>query len=192
MMKTTGAILFLGGLLAVPATAAEPPHSCPLHAQHQAQAQGQEEIAQHEHGSHGGHAGSAEHFAGVDRRGDEVMGFSHQTTTHHFLIEPEGGTIQVEARDPGDAESLRQIRTHLAEVARQFAAGDFSMPREIHARVLPGVPEMIEHKDAITWRFEELDNGGRVVIRSDDSAALPAIHAFLQAQIGDHRTHDPH
>lgn len=185
---TTGAILLLGGTLVLRA-AAEPPPPCPLHAQHQAQAQDQEQITQHEHG---GHAGHAEHLAGVDRRGDEVMGFSHQTTTHHFLIEPEGGTIQVEARDPGDAESIQQIRTHLAEVARQFAAGDFSMPQEIHARVLPGVPEMIERKDAITWRFEELGNGGRVMIRTGDSAALPAIHAFLKAQIGDHRTDDPH
>ncbi len=186
-MKTIGAILLLGGSLALPATAAEPPHPCPLHAQHQAQAQDQDKIAQHDHG---GHAGSAEHFAGVDQRGDEVMGFSHQATAHRFLVEPEGGTIQVEVKDPADAESLRQIRTHLAEVARQFAAGDFSMPQAIHDRVLPGVPEMIQHKDAITWRFEELENGGRVMIRTADPAAVAAIHAFLEAQIGDHRTGD--
>lgn len=176
-MKRTGAILLLGGTLAFPATAAEP-HPCPLHAQHQAQAQ-----------EHAGHAG---HFAGVDRRGDEVMGFSHQATAHHFLIEPEGGTIQVDIKDPEDIESLRQIRTHLAEVARQFAAADFSMPREIHDRVLPGVPEMIERKEAIAWRFEEMETGGKVVIRTSDPAAVAAIHEFLKAQIGDHRTGDAH
>lgn len=174
-MKMTGAILFLSGALTLPALATEPPHSCPLHAQHQAQA---------------GHAGHADHFAGVDRRGDEVMGFSHGRTTHHFLIESEGGTIQVEANDSADAQSIQQIRTHLAEVARQFSAGDFSMPREIHDRVLPGVPEMVERKEAITWRFEELDKGGRVVIRTADPAAMAAIHSFLEAQIGDHRTGD--
>lgn len=173
MKKMMAAILLL---------AWSPVPSCPLHAQHQ-------EAAQH---GHGGHAGSAEHFAGVDHRGDEVMGFSHQRTTHHFLIEPEGGTIQVEANDAADTESLRQIRIHLADVARQFAAGDFSMPRAIHDRVLPGVPEMIQRKDAITYRFEELEKGGRVVIRTSDPDALTAIHAFLEAQIGDHRTGDPH
>ena len=180
-MRRTGAILLLAGTLALPATGAEPPHSCPLHAQHQAQAQE--------------HAGHSEHHAGIDRRGDAVMGFSHEQTTHHFLIEPEGGTIQVEAGDPADTQSIQQIRTHLAEVARQFAAGDFSMPREIHDRVLPGVPEMIERKEVISWRFEEMEAGGRVLIRTADSAAVSAIHDFLKAQIGDHRTgdaHDPH
>jgi hypothetical protein len=174
----TGAILFLGGTLTLPANAAEPPNPCPLHAQHQAQAQE--------------HAGHADHFAGVDRRGDEVMGFSHERTVHHFLVEPEGGTIQVEATDPADAQSLQQIRTHLAEVARQLAAGNFSMPQEIHDRVLPGVPEMIERKDAISYRFEELPNGGHVVIRTADPEAVAAVHAFLEAQIGDHRTGDAH
>ena len=175
-IKMTAAILLLGGTLASPACAAAQSHP---HAQHEA-------AAQHEH------AGSAEHFAGLDRRGDEVMGFSHDRTIHHFLVEPEGGTIRVEVKDPGDAESLRQIRTHLAEVVRQFAAGDFSMPQAIHDRVLPGVPEMIQRKEAITWRFEEVENGGRVVIRTSDPAAVAAIHAFLEAQIGDHRTGDPH
>lgn len=170
-MKMMAAILLL---------AWNPGHSCPLHAEHQA--------AAHEHGGHAG----AEHFAGVDRRGDEIMGFSHQRTAHHFLVKPEGGTIQVEIKDAGDAESLRQIRSHLAEVARQLSAGDFSMPRAIHDRVLPGVPEMIQRKDAIAYRFEELEKGGRVVIRTSDPDALAAIHAFLEAQIGDHRTGDPH
>lgn len=168
----TGTFLLLGGALAS-AAAASDPASCPLHAQHQAQA---------------GH----DHHAGVDRRGDEVMGFSHERTVHHFLVEPEGGTIQVEASNAADTESLRQIRTHLAEVARQFSAGDFSMPREIHDRVLPGVPEMIERKEAISYGFEELPNGARVVIRTADPAAVAAVHSFLEAQIGDHRTADPH
>ena len=171
-MKMTGAILLLTGSLALPAVAEPPQHP--------------------EHGGHAGHADHADHHAGIDRRGDQVMGFSHQQTAHHFLIEPEGGTIRVDVKDSKDAASLQQIQSHLAEVARQFAAGDFSMPRQIHDRVLPGVPEMIERKDAISWKFEELETGGKVVIRTADPAALAAIHEFLKAQIGDHRTGDPH
>jgi hypothetical protein len=171
----TGTILLLSGPLAA---ASDPAPPCPLHAQHQAAMAAQE-------------SDHSEHHAGVDHRGDQVMGFSHQRTAHHFLLEPEGGTIQVEATDPADTESRGQVRTHLAEVARQFTAGDFAMPQEIHARVLPGVPEMIQRKDAITYRYEDLENGGRVVIRTADPEAVAAIHAFLQAQIGDHRTGDP-
>lgn len=177
----TGTILLLGGTLASAAAASDPAESCPFHAQHQAQ------MAAHESDQPAQH----EHLADVDHRGDHVMGFSHERTAHHFLLEPEGGTIQVEAKDSGDTESLKQIRAHLAEVARQFTAGDFSMPQEIHERVLPGVPEMIQRKDAIAYRYEDLENGGRVVIRTSDPETVAAIHAFLQAQIGDHRTGDP-
>lgn len=168
-MKTIWAILLFSGVLASPISASEPGQPCPLHAQHQ--------------------QNSPEHFAGVDQRGDEVMGFSHQRTTHRFLAEPSGGIIQVVVQDAADAESLRQIRAHLAEVARQFAAGDFSMPQAIHDRVLPGVPEMIRRKEAITYLSEDVENGGRVVIRTADPEAVAAIHAFLQAQTADHRTH---
>lgn len=176
-MKAPGAILLFAVALASAAGASESTPACPLHAQHQVQG-----TTQHEHD---GDAAHAEHLAGVDQRGDQVMGFSHQQTRHHFLIEPEGGTVQVEVGDTADAESLRQIRAHLAEVARQLAAGDFSMPREIHDRVLPGVPEMIERKDVITYRYEDQEKGGRVLIRTSDPAAVAAIHAFLKAQIGD-------
>lgn len=170
-MKSTWAVLLFSSVLASAAHASEP--ACPLHAQHQ------QESSHH----------SAEHFAGVDRRGDEVMGFSHQRTTHRFLTEPQGGIIQVVVQEAADAESLGRIRSHLAEVARQFAAGDFSMPKAIHDRVLPGVPEMIQRKEAIDYRYEDVENGGRVVIRAADPQAVAAIHAFLQAQIADHRTH---
>ena len=168
-MKSTWAVLLFSLTLTSPTSshgASDP--ACPLHAQHQP---------------------SADHFAGVDQRGDEVMGFSHQKTTHRFLVEPQGGIIQVVVQESADAESLRQIRGHLAEVARDFAAGDFSMPKQIHDRVLPGVPEMIQRKEAIDYRYEDMENGGRVVIRTADPEAVAAIHAFLQAQIADHRTH---
>jgi hypothetical protein len=42
--------------------------SCPMHKQHQAE---------------------------VEKHGDEAMGFSHEKTTHHFHLLPDGGTIEV-------------------------------------------------------------------------------------------------
>jgi hypothetical protein len=145
------------------------PATCPMHAQHMAEAA----------------------HADVDQRGDATMGFAHDRTTHHFLLTADGGVIQVETNDPADTASRDQIRRHLAGVAGQFAKGDFSSPREIHDRVLPGVPEMIRRKDAITWRYEETERGGRVVITTADPAAKTAIQDFLKSQIADHRTGDP-
>jgi hypothetical protein len=144
--------------------------------------------AEHDHANCPMHA---QHMKDLDQRGDATMGFDHERTTHHFLITDQGGVIQVEANDPKDTESRDQIRHHLADIAGKFAAGDFSDPAKIHDRVLPGVPEMIRLKDAITWRYEEKERGGQVVITTADPAARSAVHDFLRAQIADHRTGDP-
>src|SRR5690348_16532220 len=37
------------------------------------------------------------HHQGVVKRGDEVMGFSHEKTAHHFRLYPDGGAIEAEA-----------------------------------------------------------------------------------------------
>lgn len=133
----------------------------------------------------------AEHMKALDQRGDKVMGFGHTRTTHHFLIEKDGGVIQVEANDPADVQSRDQIRSHLSQVAETFSRGDFAMPKEVHERLMPGVQEMTRLKDAISYRYEEMDRGGRVRITTADPAALEAVHSFLRAQIQDHRTGDP-
>jgi hypothetical protein len=133
----------------------------------------------------------AEHMKALDQRGDKVMGFGHTRTTHHFLVEKDGGVIQVEANDAADVESREQIRSHLSQVAEAFSRGDFAMPKEIHDRVMPGVPEMTRLKDTISYRYEEMERGARVRITTADPAALEAVHSFLRAQIQDHRTGDP-
>jgi hypothetical protein len=76
-------------------------------------------------------------------------------------------------------------------VASAFAGGDFAMTQQIHDRSLPGTSEMTRLKDAISYRYEETERGGRVRITTADPVALDAVHAFLRAQIGDHRTGDP-
>jgi hypothetical protein len=170
-MKTFPILLLCALPLAAPLFAqdsAMDPAKCPLHAQHMSQAS-----------------------TDVDRRGDATMGFAHDRTTHHFLLTAAGGVIQVEANDPADTASRDQIRGHLSGIAAQFAAGDFSAPRDIHDRVLPGIPEMIRRKDAIACRYEETERGGKVVMTTADPAAKAAVQEFLKAQIADHRTGDP-
>jgi len=61
----------------------------------------------------------------------------------------------------------------------------------VHDTVPPGVPEMKRLKDKITYSFEQAPNGGRVLIRTSNPAALAAIHKFLRFQIEEHQTKDP-
>ncbi len=161
----------LACVAAGPLVAQADANPCPLHAQHMA--------ADHDQ------------KAALDHRGDQVMGFEHARTTHHFLLARDGGAIQVEVTDPKDGESLAQIRGHLTQVASAFAGGDFAMTRQVHDRTLPGTAEMARLKDSISYRYEETASGARVRITTSDPAALEAIHAFLRAQIEDHRTGDP-
>ena len=130
------------------------------------------------------------HLDVVNRRGDAVMGFSHAKTTHHFLLKPDGGVIQVEANEANDVSSRDWIRRHLKHIAKKFSEGDFAAPMLIHAQTPPGVPAMRRLKAGIKYEFEELERGGRVRISTNTPEAVKAIHEFLRFQIKDHQTGD--
>jgi hypothetical protein len=127
----------------------------------------------------------------MNARGEKGMGFSQTATTHHFLLNSNGGVIQVEANDPADAANRDSIRMHLQHIAKAFQAGDFDIPMFVHDTVPPGVPVMKKLQKDISYSFDETPNGGRVVISSQDHKALAAIHKFLQFQIKEHETGDP-
>jgi hypothetical protein len=129
--------------------------------------------------------------AEVDRRGDHVMGFEHEKTSHHFRLSRDGGAIEAEAQDPSDTESRDRIREHFAHIAAMFSEGNFRAPMLIHGEEPPGVPVMKRLKDRIRYEFEPTDRGGRVRIRASEPEAIAAIHEFLRYQIRDHRTGDP-
>jgi hypothetical protein len=126
----------------------------------------------------------------MNERGEKGMGFSQTTTTHHFLLNPDGGVIQVEAKDAADTASRDEIRMHLGHIARAFQSGDFDIPMFVHDTVPPGVPDMKRLQKQIRYSFEDTASGGRVVISSTDKDAITAIHAFLRFQIEEHATGD--
>jgi hypothetical protein len=126
----------------------------------------------------------------VDKRGDKAMGFSHELTSHHFLLFKDGGGIEVETVNPNDSDSKEAIRDHLVKIAEMFSQGDFELPMLIHATVPPGVETMKRLKNEITYTAEITQKGALVRIRTGNSEALQAIHEFLRFQITDHRTKD--
>lgn len=126
----------------------------------------------------------------LNPRGEHVMGFSLDKTRHHFELTKTGGTIQVTANDPADTEIRDHIRMHLELIAKSFAAGDFDGPMKVHAEMPPGVLQMKKLKSKISYRYEAIEQGGRVVIRTHDAGALSAVHDYLQYQIREHKTGD--
>jgi hypothetical protein len=132
----------------------------------------------------------SQHQAGVEKHGDEAMGFPHGSTTHRFRLLPDGGAIEVTVKDSNDTQNLQAIRLHLTHIVSMFANGDFSVPMFVHSEVPPGVTEMKERRSEISYSFEELPGGGRVRIKTPNKDALNAIHDFLTFQIQDHHTGD--
>jgi hypothetical protein len=132
-----------------------------------------------------------QHHQHMNERGEQGMGFSQSTTSHHFLIQSTGGAIQVGVKDSKDSAGRDHIRMHLAHTAKAFATGDFDIPMFVHDTIPPGVPEMKKMRREITYSFEETPSGGQVLIRTSNPEALAAVHKFLRYQIEEHQTHDP-
>ncbi len=174
----TSLLLILAAATAPPSATAPPAmHAdCPMHASHVPSA------AQQAHPSH---------LDEVNARGEHEMGFSQQKTAHHFELTAGGGTITVTVLDSSDVESRDQVREHLRALGPRFASGDFRQPEAIHGLTPPGAEVMIELAGEITYRYEELERGGRLVLETSNSEARAAIHDFLRFQIDDHETGDP-
>ena len=134
---------------------------------------------------------AATHQHGVEKNGDMAMGFSHEKTTHHFLLRAAGGVIQVDTNSADDKESREQIQTHLGHIAKMFAMGDFNAPMLVHSVTPPGTAAMAKLKTEIKYSYEASPKGGRVVIATGNQEAIAAVHEFLRFQIKDHATGDP-
>ena len=126
-----------------------------------------------------------------DARGQHVMGFDQQKTTHHFRLYEDGGSIEVSVKDKTDAQNLTAIRSHLPHISRMFGEGQFDAPMLVHDRKdVPGIADLARLKAQVTYTFVETPTGGRVDIVTTDKDALSAVHAFLKFQIKDHNTGD--
>jgi hypothetical protein len=131
-----------------------------------------------------------EHHCDMISRGNSAMGFDAEKTTHHFLQNPSGGTIEVTANGPADTASREAVQHHLRHIARRFKEGDFDIPMFAHDQVPPGVPVMKRLKTEISYEYVATDRGGRVDISTKNPEALSAIHDFLRFQIQEHHTGD--
>jgi hypothetical protein len=133
----------------------------------------------------------AAHQRDLNARGEQAMGFSQAVTTHHFILLSGGGYIQATANKKDDNKSVEGIRTHLFDIKKKFAAGDFSAPELTHAQVLPGTPKMQELRSDIAYSVELIEGGGRLKMTTRSKEGIAAIHEFLKFQIEEHATGDP-
>ena len=137
-------------------------------------------------GCGGGHSKDADDFAAMQTRGEHVMGVNQYTSAHVFEDLPDGGRIVLERADASDTADIKQIRAHMHEIAEAFRAGDFAKPFEVHAQTVPGTGVMAAKRSAIRYDASDRPRGGEVRITTADTAAITAIHEFLDFQRGAH------
>ena len=127
-------------------------------------------------------------FAALQQRGADprAMGVDQYSSVHRFDALPDGGRIELQ-RSVDDASGIAQIRRHLRDIARAFAAGDFGTPGFVHLRQVPGTAVMAQKRSAISYDVRDLPRGAELRITTHDSAAVAAVHEFMMFQRMDHR-----
>jgi hypothetical protein len=153
------------------------PGDCALHAQHMK-------------GNAKAEGGNDTHAAMLSR-GATAMGFDQVTTSHHFRLTRNGGSIEVHVNNAEDTATKAAIEQHLREIAAQFARGDFATPFSVHAETPDGVDGLKRLGASVSYTFEPGALGGRVRLVAGNAEALVAVHEFLRYQIREHRTGDP-
>jgi len=126
-------------------------------------------------------------FAALQQRGKVAMGVDQYASEHVFEPLPDGGRIVLQMK-AADSTGERVIRDHMRTIATAFAAGDFSLPGQVHAVAsVPGTNVMRELKSGISYRAADLERGGEVRLTTKNEKAVAAIHDFLAFQRTDHR-----
>jgi hypothetical protein len=81
------------------------------------------------------HASEGSHHASVESHGDQAMGFSHNTTIHHFRMFLNGGAVEVTANDPV-TEPPRQQPVLTSRVLRSCSGTAISLRHSSYMMVL--------------------------------------------------------
>lgn len=134
-------------------------------------------------------AADADRQAQVAERGQSVMPFDLDRTTHHFTKTGSGGVQIVVADDPQDAGQVGLVRQHLQQEADRFRRGDFTDPASIHGDQMPGLAALRGSSGKVTVEYATTSDGARITYTSGDAAIVAALHAWFDAQVSDHGAH---
>ncbi len=132
---------------------------------------------------------STDRQAQVAERGAAVMPFSLEQTTHHFTKTDTGGVQTVVADNPADTAQIELVQQHLRDEAERFRGGDFTDPARIHGTAMPGLAALRDSAGRVTVDYTATTDGARITYTTSETALITALHAWFDAQVGDHGAH---
>ncbi len=130
----------------------------------------------------------SDRIAEVAKKGESVMPFDLERSTHIFRKQADGGLQQV-VSDDGDADQIAEIRAHLEEEAGRFQNGDFHDPAMIHGDDMAGLHELVQGADQLSIVYSEIENGGQIVYSAEIPELVEALHLWFDQQLSDHGSH---
>jgi len=126
----------------------------------------------------------------VAKRGEHVMPFDLELTTHIFTKSEKGGIQQVVAKDKNNTKQISLIREHLIEISNHFRDANFSAPAKIHGDSMPGLSTLRNAKNGqINIIYKEVNAGAEITYSTDSPVLINAIHQWFDAQLVDHARH---
>jgi hypothetical protein len=125
----------------------------------------------------------------VAERGERVMPFDLDATTHVFDPTSFGGVQQVVADDPSDEGQITLVRRHLRHEMERFRVGDFGDPATIHGHDMPGLAVLESSAEELEITLRVLPDGAELTYRSDAPSVVEALHDWFAAQLADHGDH---
>jgi hypothetical protein len=122
-------------------------------------------------------------------RGNFAMGFNQSKIAHQFIGTPHGGKIIISALNGSDTKTINQIKNHILEIQKEFSQGNFSKPFFIHAQEIAGTKVMSYKKDLIKYDISEIKNSSILMLTTNDTQLIDAIHQFMKFQASQHHGH---
>jgi hypothetical protein len=134
--------------------------------------------------SSGGADEATQRQAEVRERGQTVMPFDLDRTTHVFRKTTTGGIQQVLADNPADRRSIRIVREHLRREQAKFRRGDYQDPMAIHGMTMPGIDELRRGAAAIDVDYRFLPAGAELRFTTTDPGLRKALHRGSRPALG--------
>jgi hypothetical protein len=137
-------------------------------------------------GGCGSSATVSDRQAAVRARGQQVMPFELNRTTHTFAKTAAGGIESVTVKNAADRAQLPLIREHLRKEERLFSRGDFRDPMATHGMAMPGLDTLRAHASQINITYRPLAQGAQLRYTTTDQNTRNALHDWFDAQLMDH------
>jgi hypothetical protein len=128
-------------------------------------------------------------FTQMIQRGNIAMGFDQNKICHEFSSTMDGGHIKITSLDENDIQTINQIRNHTRDILNDFAEGNFTKPFFIHEQSVPGTDAMVQNKDQIQYKIQDLNNGSILFLITNNSGLANSINQFMTFQSTEHKGH---